>query len=510
MKNYRAGIYLRLSKEHAEENNSIEAQREITTNYAIKNNYQIVKEYVDNGYSGILDSRPGLNELIIDILRGFINMVIVKDISRLTRNKNKTGWYTEVFFPDNDVRFISVTEFIDSGDRYEIDDSIMLRGIANQYYILDISKKIRENKKAMKLEGKYVESAVPYGYKKSNNNKYKIVVDKVVAKNVKLIFDMYVNGNTGLQIAKYLNLLNIENPSRYLKMKNASKEWSAETVNNILSNPIYVGDTVMNKYISNCLKKTCVENKKSETWIIKENTHTAIVTKEQFEMVQKIKKSRSNKRSVKYEYWLKDLLFCGECKHKLQYKVYNSVGKNENLYNNRNNIINNSNGFICNIVYKKPNKCQNRSFINERYLNEIVIDTIKKKLSRINMEEAINIILKYYKKNDKLVNELNLCINKIEKLERRKNILYNKKCDKYITDIEFKQGYNTIKEEIKELHIKKIKLEDNCKQILSKDKIKEIVTDFKSCKDFSNEILKKIVNRIEIYSNRHIEIVFNF
>ena len=146
MKQYRVGIYLRLSKEQDEENNSIEAQREITKKYAFDKGYKIIKEYVDNGYSGILDSRPALNEMMIDITRGYINMVIVKDISRLTRNKNKTGWYTEIFFPDNDVRFISVTEFIDSGDRYEIDDSIMLRGIANQYYITDISKKIRANK----------------------------------------------------------------------------------------------------------------------------------------------------------------------------------------------------------------------------------------------------------------------------------------------------------------------------------------------------------------------------
>ena len=109
MEKYRAGIYLRLSKEHSEENNSIEAQREITTNYAVKNGYKIVKEYADNGYSGILDSRPALDQMMIDISRGFINMVIVKDISRLTRNKNKTGWYTEIFFP---VLIASATTFI--------------------------------------------------------------------------------------------------------------------------------------------------------------------------------------------------------------------------------------------------------------------------------------------------------------------------------------------------------------------------------------------------------------
>ena len=127
MKEYKAGIYLRLSKEDTNTNNSIEAQRDITLNYAKKNNITVIKEYVDNGWSGVLDSRPALNEMIIDIVKRQINMVIVKDLSRLTRDKNKTGQYKEIIFPDNDIRLISVTEFIDSGERYEIDDTIMLR-----------------------------------------------------------------------------------------------------------------------------------------------------------------------------------------------------------------------------------------------------------------------------------------------------------------------------------------------------------------------------------------------
>ena len=239
MKEYRAGLYLRLSKEHEEKNNSIEAQREITTRYAIKNGYKIVKEYVDNGYSGILDSRPKLNEMMLDIARGFINMVIVKDISRLTRNKNKTGWYTEVFFPDNDVRFISVTEFIDSGERYEIDDSIMLRGIANQYYITDISKKVRANKNAMKQSGQFVEHSVPYGYKKKENDKHEITIDEEVADNIRKIYDMYIGGKTSSQIVEYFNSNKIKTPSSYRKLKNASKKWREEQVNDILRNPFY-------------------------------------------------------------------------------------------------------------------------------------------------------------------------------------------------------------------------------------------------------------------------------
>ena len=220
MKEYRAGIYLRLSREHAEENNSIEAQREITTNYAMKNGYKIVKEYADNGYSGILDSRPALDQMMIDISMGLINMVVVKDISRLTRNKNKTGWYTEIFFPDNDVRFISVTEFIDSGERYEIDDTIMLRGIANQYYITDISKKVRANKRAMKEAGKFVENRAPYGYKKDKDDKHKIIIDEDVADNIRTIYTMYIDGKTSFQIAECFNNKKIKTPSQYMKMKN--------------------------------------------------------------------------------------------------------------------------------------------------------------------------------------------------------------------------------------------------------------------------------------------------
>lgn len=204
MKDYKAGIYLRLSKEDTNTNNSIEAQRDITLKYAKEHNINVINEYVDNGYSGIIDSRPALNKMTIDILRKKIDMVIVKDLSRLTRDKNKTGYYTEIFFPDNDVRLVSVTEFIDSGERYEIDDTIMLRGIMNQSYIEDTSKKIKAVKTNMKKQGKYVEKNVPYGYKKDENDKYKVIVDEDVADNVKLIFNMYLNGLTQGKIAKYL------------------------------------------------------------------------------------------------------------------------------------------------------------------------------------------------------------------------------------------------------------------------------------------------------------------
>ena len=459
MKEYRAGIYLRLSREHAEENNSIEAQREITTNHAIKNGFKIVKEYQDNGYSGILDSRPALNEMMIDISRGLINMVIVKDISRLTRNKNKTGWYTEIFFPDNDVRFISVTEFIDSGERYEIDDTIMLRGIANQYYLTDISKKIRANKKAMKDAGQYVEAHAPYGYKLLEEDKHKIVIDEKVADVIRIIYDMYIDGKTGTQIAQYLNSKRKRTPSQYLKMKNASTRWSQETINDILSNPFYSGDTVVNKYITNYMTKTCKKNKDRSTWIIKENTHEPIILKEKYKKVQEIKKRKRGKKATKYEFLLKDLLYCGHCKHKLQYKLYKSADKTRYLYD--------SSGFVCGIVYKKKHLCKNKTFVNEKHINSIISEKVKERLSQIKVDKATNKIVDYFKENSEETKELNKYKNEVQKLDRKKMILYRKKCEQYITENEFKEEYTKIKEEISNYQKKIEKLEENNNNIIN-------------------------------------------
>lgn len=499
MKEYKAGIYLRLSREHEEENNSIEAQREITINYAIKNGYKIIKEYVDNGYSGILDSRPALNEMMIDITRGFINMVIVKDISRLTRDKNKTGWYTEIFFPDNDTRFISVTEFIDSGDRYEIDDTIMLRGIANQYYITDISKKIRANKKAMKEKGQFVENSTPYGYKKEENDKHKIIIDEEVADNIRKIYDMYIGGKTGTQIAEYLNSKKVKNPSRYMKMKNWTRKWNAEQVNDILSNPFYIGNTVMNKYETNYMTKICKENRRKDTWIINENTHEPIIEKEKYDKVQEIKRGKKGRESVKHEYLLRDLLYCGNCKRKMQYKVYRSSDKQRFLYEVA--------GFNCSLLYKK--KCNNKTYIREKDLNEIVKTEVIKRLDLIEINKTTNRITDYYKENDENMKKINEYKNDIKKIERKKRVLYRKKCEEYITVEEFKTEYSRAKEEIIKFENLIQELEQNNTNKIDEKRMKNIILEYKKGKWINNDFLKEIIKKIEVYSKNRIEITFN-
>ena len=319
MKQYKAGIYLRLSKEDIQENNSIEAQRMITTEYAKKQGFTIVEEYEDNGYSGMLDSRPALNRMIVDIITNKINMVIVKDISRLTRDKNKTGYYTEVFFPDNDVRYISVTEMIDSGERYEIDDSIMLRGIVNQYYVADMSKKIKSVKTNLKKEGYFVEHSVPYGYKKDNEEKYKVLIDENVAENVKLIFSMYLQGYSQGKIAKHLTSLNIDTPKTYKGEKAAINEWRNDTIGRILKDPFYTGKIIINKYVNDYrIKKTKKTPRKD--WIMVDGKHEPLISNEDFNLVQKMLQDNFSKPKQEYNYLLKGLVYCGHCKSRMQYK----------------------------------------------------------------------------------------------------------------------------------------------------------------------------------------------
>lgn len=166
-------------------------------------------------------------------------------------------------------------------------------------------------------------------------------------------------------------------------------------------------------------------------------------------------------------------------------------------------------GFKCGTVYRKPEKCKNKIFINEKYLNQIVIEIVKKRLEQIEINKLANKVTDYYRKNNEEMKKLKKCRNEIERLERKKSVLYKKKCENYITIEKFKQEYERAKEEIANYKKKSIELEEKNKSTLDEKKIKEIVEELKKGTAFTNEILKQIINKIEVYSNLKIEITFN-
>ncbi len=505
MKAYKAGIYLRLSKEDDNPNNSIIAQKDIILGYARKNNFDVVKEYIDNGWSGILDSRPAFNEMIVDILRKKINMVIVKDLSRLTRDKNKTGYYTEIFFPDNDVRFISVNDYIDSGERYEIDDTIMLRGIVNQSYLTDVSKKIKSVIKDMKEQGKYVQHYAPYGYKKSEDDKYKLVIDEKVACNVKMIFDMYLKGHSQGQIAKELTKRKIDTPKKYKGQKVAINEWRNDSISRILKDPTYIGVLVLNKYESDYLTKK-VKKTPREKWILKENTHDAIIDKETFEEVQKMLEDKFYKPKKKYEYLLKDLVYCGHCKARMQYKSRKRTkAHNKKIKNPKESWY-----FKCRMIYNFPNICDKGHTITEETLNKIVIKSLNERLEDIKIDNAKNKIIDKYRKSDEKYKELLRNQNLKLKIENDIKKLYNKKIEQSIELEEFKEKYKILKQKEKEILAKIKLLEKKNKNRLSDENLLKIIKNFKTSENLDNKIMKMLIERIEVYEDKTVKIIFNF
>lgn len=505
MNKYKACVYMRLSKEDINENNSITAQKEIAYNYAKKNGITIIKEYEDNGYSGMLDSRPAFNEMIYDILNRKINMVIVKDLSRLTRDKNKTGYYTEVFFPDNDIRFVSVTEMIDSGERYEIDDTIMMRGIMNQCYVEDISKKIIAVLDNYKSQGRYVEHYVSYGYKKDEEDKYKVIIDDVVADNVKLIFDMYIQGFSQSQIANKLNEMGELTPKEYKGLKSVAGKWTQDIISRILSNSFYTGKMIINKSKSNIKTKKRKKTPKGD-WIFVENTHEPIICQEKFEKVEEIRNKKFSKPKVKYEYLLRDLVYCGHCNAKMQYK-YRARTK---IHNRKLEKPQLTWYYKCRMIYKFPDICDRGHTIQEKTLNKIVIEILKKKLKYIKIDKATNTITRGYKNLNVSYKLLQKYENLKMKIDNNMKILYNDRVEKKISTEKFKIHYSNLKEKSKEYESKIEELKKECEKNISLNRLSQIIDDFKSGKEFTNDIMKELIEKIKVYEDKKIEIIFKF
>ena len=503
MKNYKAAIYLRLSKEDIEINNSIDMQREITTKYAKQHNYNIIEEYVDNGYSGILDSRPALDKLITDITRNKINMLIIKDMSRLTRDKNLTSYYTDIFFPDNDVRLISVTEYIDTGERYDIDDVVALRGIVNQSYLEDISKKIKAVKTNFKKQGKFIEASVVYGYQKDKLDKTKIVLDENVAYVVKEIFELFINNVGPTEIAKRLNSKHIQTPSQYLKLKNQGKYWTKSIVNRILNNPIYCGRLVLNKYENNIKLKKRITNRKNQYKYL-ENTHEAIIEPEVFEEVQRIKGNITKEDLKEYVYLLKGLVFCKNCGRKMTYKNSSPIriDKNGKVTGKKNEL----GYFICTEHYRHKDVCNEWVKIMETDLNKMVLNKISKRLKKLQLGKYADDVMAYKEMLDPNLNETKKIKSGISKRESNFKVLYSKKVEEVISEEEFISEYNKYKTEILQLKKKLDRLETNKIRYNSKSDVDKLIIEFSETKKFDNSIMKKLVEKIEIGKDNEVKI----
>jgi len=510
---YKVGIYIRLSKEDEEkekysESESIQNQRALLMQYIKENKLNFIAEYVDDGISGTSFDRPGFNKMIEDIENGKINMVITKDLSRLGRNYVQSGYYTETYFPEHNVRYIAILDNIDTAIDSANNDIAPFKSILNEMYAKDTSKKINSVLQSKRKQGEYLGTA-PYGYKKDPENKYHLIVDEEAAKVVKLIFERYLEGYGTMQIADYLSEQKIPIPSDYNKKKRGTKSityglWAQSTVRFILSNEIYTGTVIQGKR-----KKLSFKSKKfidvpEEDWVRVPNMHEAIVSVEDYERAKRIIESTKGSRVVENDYLFKGLLRCYDCKG---YIGIRSPDKNGNIYGRCQRYGR----------YGKFDVCSPHNF-NYQVFEESMILVLKEICKEYSNKKRLEEIAKKSKsKEDKeldLKNRLKTYETQIQKETRKLELLYEDRLSEIITVDSYIENANIIKNEVKEYQerIKEIQQElsgeENSKN--KDEKLNNLVDEFLNMEKPTKEIIREFIDKIEIHSDKQVDIYFNF
>lgn len=385
MQKYKVAGYIRLSKEDKikDESNSVTNQKLIITSFVERNeDLELIDFYIDDGYSGTTFDRPEYKRMLKDIVEGKVNTIIVKDLSRFGRNHIESDNYIENILPGYNVRFISIIDEIDSLKNPKSVSSIAvpLKNLMNDQYARDISEKVRSTLKIKQLNGEFIRVTAPYGYIKDPKDKHKFLIDKNISHIIKKIFDMIIDGKSRKQVADFLNDNDILTPSEYLKINTnkdmtVMKKWNSEMVNSILRNENYTGTLFQGKKRKLNYRVDKKINIDKENWIVTENHHEAIISKEKFDKVQEIldRKSKVNKDgSIDL---LSGILKCKCCGSNMIKRA--SKGK---IY------------YYCSNYYRTKN-CENNKSISKSILDEFIKKELNiTEITRFNIDNNIKYI----------------------------------------------------------------------------------------------------------------------
>lgn len=325
-------LYCRLSMEDGRDNESmsISNQKAMLKDYAEKNGMGEYAFYVDDGYTGRNFNRPGFQHMTADIEAGKVNCVITKDLSRLGRNYIEAGSYIEIYFPRHNVRYIAITDGVDSQNRQELDIT-PFRNILNDLYSRDISKKVLAGWMTRSRQGKFLGGTTPYGLIRDPKDHGHLIIDPKTAPIVKKIYDLASDGWGNMRISKYL--LERKIPITRCRIK-ANPDinyysWGGSVISMILRNPVYYGAHVVCKTHQKALRSNTVNAIPRDQWEIIENCHEAIVSKEQWERVQKLIDHRPpimKGNACPFYNLFHGLLHCETCGKSMQAR-YEKVGR---------------------------------------------------------------------------------------------------------------------------------------------------------------------------------------
>ena len=381
--NYSVGIYMRLSKddERAGESLSIDNQRKILTDYVTEQGWTIYDEYIDDGISGVSFDRPGVQRMLDDAKAGKINLIICKDLSRFGRNYIQVGQYTDYIFPMYNIRFIALTDNVDTANSQSAGmDMMPIMNIFNEWHSANTSKKLRAVTEAGAKAGKYKCSFAAYGYTKADDGKYTPIIDPEAADVVHRIFELRAKGIGTKKISEILNAEKILPPSDYLYRKlgktnplSMTHLWSKECINKILKNPIYIGTLAQQRRPTVSYKNHKRIPTREEDWIVIEHNHEPIVSQELWDKVREYEKSvsRGKKDSHGFVPTFSGMLYCADCGYKMKQIWVNRRNKEHGT------------GYTCGYHARYGSNYCTTHTINGKVLEALVIADIQSKLSFI-------------------------------------------------------------------------------------------------------------------------------
>lgn len=518
-------LYCRLSCDDdlQGDSNSIRNQKMLLKQYADEHKLRNVRFYVDDGYSGSNFDRPDFQRMIRDIDEGKVSTVIVKDMSRFGRDHILVGYYTKYYFAEADVRFIAVYDQVDSETNPD-DDITPFKNILNEMYAKDCSKKIKAVMKAKGNAGKHLATHPPLGYKKDPNDKEKWVIDERGAKTVREIFSLCMNGYGPTQIARILTERKIDTPVVYFhkhglptpaKLREDSEIWDQKSVARILENVEYTGCTVNFKtYKKSYKSKKRIEAPKEDRLVF-ENTQEAIIDRQTYDTVQKIRQCKRRPTPMGEMNALSGMLYCADC------------GKR--MYLCRCTTMKQAEYFNCSTYRKKKKNLCTSHQITVKAVETLLLDDLRRTLrfAQSQKEEFLRMLeenseVKTKQEIKENLRELSAEEERIKALDKIIQSLYEDKVAGKLPEERYLKLSDTYETEQAELTEKAQTL----KAEIEKDKKEKghildflcLVEKYSSIEELTPEIIRSFVDRIIVHEKRkenghyrqEVEIVYNF
>ncbi len=502
-------IYCRLSRDddQAGESNSIVNQRAILKKYAQDQKFRNIEFFVDDGYSGANFNRPEWQRMIAKVEADEVGVLLAKDMSRIGRNYLEVGFYTEILFPNHNVRFIALNSGVDSANQQDNDFTPFLN-IINEFYVKDSSKKVKASMKQKGESGEYLTTNPPYGYMKDPDNPKKHwVVDDEAAAVVRQIFAWCMEGYGPSQMAKKLKEAKVDCPTVHwtklgrnapAKTPDDPYDWAPRTISGILEKQEYLGHMVNFKTRRQSYKAKKKLDNPPEAWKIFENTHEPIIDEETFARVQELRKNKRRPARTGKSNLFSGVVRCADCHEKLYYCTSNSFESRQDH-------------FVCSTSRKRGKEICDTHFIRAVVLEEGVLQHLRLVIFCVaHYEEAFRKALGAKKTAEarreltakkRTLQRSEIHLNDLDKLFKRS---YEDMVNGTINEARFKMLSESYEEEQEELRQKIATLENEIQnhedQVESVDKFIHQAKKYLHLDELTPTVLNDMVNAVYVHA----------